>query len=324
MTRYAFTPILLLGCLMAACNIELEDSRDNADNVEADGFSKVDFAYTLKYSDYFDSYINTMQYFLFDADGNYMGQLYGEDDDPSVVSLDGLTAGTYSLVGIGNLDDYATIAGLSNGLSSLSLVVSQLYDGDTANESTAASPIYANGDNIYWGQCDFTLDSTSTTQCFTGELSSLHCQLLVRVVWEDLPDYSDGYAFELIGIGLQTELNNANATTLSYDQQFPPVSLYSGRMREDVPLRQFALQAYLYTLRYTDDNIPTLRILHDGEPVISDIDLAYVFDQWGWTPSSAWAQEYQMLVTIREDGYVELSVSVTGNVNDWENGGTLG
>lgn len=311
--------VLLLGLLTASCN--LDDSRDTC---YCGGCSVVDFAYTLKYTDCFDSYISSMQYYLFDAsDGHYLGQMYGEDDDLSVVSLDGLWSGSFSLVGIGNLDDYGTLTGLDEGLDSLRLVVSQAYDGDTT-DSSDSSPIYANGDLIYWGQCDFTLTDDDALQTFAGEMAALHCRMLIRVVWESLPEYTEGYVMELAGIATETELCSANATTLYGNQQFPPVSGFTGRMREDVTLRQLALQASLYTLRCTDDNLPTFRLLHDGTSVITDIDLAEVFEEWAWHPDQAWIQDYQMLVTIRTDGQVELSMSLTGDVSDWEEGGTLG
>ena len=309
--------VWLLGLLTASCN--LDDSRDAC---HCEGSNVVDFAYTLKYTDCYNSYIGSVQYYLFDAsDGHYLGQMYGEDSDLSLVNLDGLWAGDFSLVAVGNLDDYCTLTGLDEGLDSLRLVVTQLYDGDTA---TDASTIYANGDPIYWGQCDFTLTEDEVGQTFVGEMSNLHCTLLVRVVWEDLPDYTEGYALELAGIGLETELCAARADTLYSYQLFPPVSEFSGTMREDVPLRQFALQANLYTLRYTDSNLPVLRVLHDDEQIIADIDLAEVFEKWAWSPDQAWIQDYELLVTIRSNGLVELSMSLTGNVVDWEDGGTLG
>lgn len=310
---------LLLGLMLTACTMD-----DERDECCTDG-SVVDFRYYYNRADRFDTYISTMQYYLFDGeDGHYLGEMYGEDDDISVVSLDGLWNGSYSLVAIGNLVDYGTVEGLEDGLDSLRLVVNQTYESTvSAGASTRATDtVFANGDRIYWGQCDFTYVE-GANRTYTGEMSNNHCCLLVRVEWEHLPSYSSGYNYRLTGVGCEMEMTGANAATIDR-YSFPTVTYEGDLMREDVSLRNFALQARLYTLRYATNNIPTFRLYHNDDPVTPAIDLSEVFSEWSWSVAKASVQNYEILITIYMNGTVRVTQNVEGYIADWTDGGTLG
>ena len=307
---------MMLGLIvMAACNTT--DSREECCCGQC---SVVDFRYYYKNMDHFDTYISSVRYFLFDAtDGHYMGEMYGNDDDISVVDLDGLWSGSYSLVAIGNLEEYGTVTGLDEGLDALRLVIDDYYDGTS---DRASSNPFANGDPIYWGQCDFDYDNTVTQVTFTGDMNNIHLRLLIRVEWSYLPDYSSGYCYELSNIGSEVTLSNADVTEIGI-HSFPVVTYDGDTMQEDVTLRQFALQATLFTLRCDSETIPVFRLLHDGESVTPDIDLASAFEYWGVIPENSVAQDYELTVTIGKDGSVDLDWGLLGSSSEWTDGGSI-
>ena len=309
---------VLLLCTLAALltsSCDLEDERDNccADN-------RIVFRYTLNGEDCFNKYISTMQYFLFDEDGDYLMELFPDGDDLTELCLcDGIPSGVYSLVAVGNLEDYATIEGLEDlGLHGFTLVADDWADSDILSDGL--TPL-ANGDRLYWGQCDFTLDH-SKSQTFYTEMANIHCRLTVHVEWEATPDYSDGYSFVLYEIGAYSEMCGDNATQIGV-QSFPPVPDYSACMVQEVALSRGVLLENLYTLRLTDDDIPVFLLMHDDVAVTMEIDLTDAFEQWGWTPSSEQVQEYEVSLKILTNGDVEATSGLNTNVSDWTNGGTV-
>ena len=312
--RYATLALLMLAVwLPGSC--DLEDERDNCCNN-----NKIVFRYTLDGVECFDEYISTMQYFLFDEDGAYLMELFPEGDDLTELCLcDGIPSGTYSLVAVGNLDDYATLEGHEDsGLHGFTLVADDWYDTDILGDGLI--PL-SNGDRLYWGQCDFTLDH-SKTQTFYTEMANIHCKLTVRVEWEGTPDYSDGYSFVLYDIGAYSEMSGDNATQIGV-QSFPLVPDYSACMVQEVALSRAVLLENLYTLRLTDDDIPVFQLMHYDEAVTMEIDLTDAFEEWGWTPSSEQVQEYEVSLKILTNGDVEATSGLNTNVNDWTDGGTV-
>ena len=313
--RLTLTAILALLCLVPS-SCDLEDDRDDccANN-------KIVFRYTLDGEDCFDDYISSMRYFLFDEDGTYLMEMEPDDGDLSQLCLcDGIPSGTYSLVAVGNLVDYASLENYEDyGLENFLLVADDWYD-DTDILGDNLKPL-SNGDRLYWGQCDFTLDR-SKTQTFYTEMANIHCKLTIRVEWEGTPDYSDGYSFALYKIGSYSEMNDDNATQIGV-QTFPLVPDYSACMVQDVALSRAVLLDNLYTLRLTDDNIPTFCLMHSDEAVTMDIDLTDAFEEWNWTPSSEQVQEYVISLKILTNGNVEASSGLETNVNDWTDGGTI-
>ena len=308
--RIARLVVCVLLCLVpSSCDIEDE-------NELCCDKHKVVFRYTLGGVDCFSSYITSMKYFLFDEEGMFLFELESENGDISTVCLcNGIPSGTYSLVAVGNLIDYGTIdAEIDGGLAEFVLQVDDWLDDGT--------DAFANGDKVYWGQVDFTLDQ-SNAETFVCQMANIHCQMLIRVEWESLPTYTDGYRYCLDDIGTISELNSYNAYSLGV-QSFPLIPDYNGKMMEDVTLRQFALQATLYTLRITNEDMPIFRLYHDDEILTPDIDISVAFTEWGIRPSLSQVQDYELLLTINDDGTVVLSRNLDSYISDWEDGGYIG
>ncbi len=300
-------PLLLLQ-LLAAC--DMDDRRD-----ECCESNQVRFRYLYRGSDRFTDYISTVRYFLFDAGGTFLREMYATECSPATVSICSLEAGSYTLVAVGNLGDYGSLGGyVEEGLEAFRLSVDKHFPQHPS--------AFANGDNLYRGECSFTV-AVGATNSFIGEMSNVHCILRLKVEWELVPRFSEGYRYCLKGIGTGMEMNGTHAYSIDV-HSFPPATGYDGQVMEEVPLRRFALNASLVTLRWTDDEIPCFILYHDDTPVTKEIDLKSVFRQWGWYPSQTPVQIYEIRMLIHSNGSIEINQGLEVGVNDWIDGGTFG
>ena len=299
---------LITICLLLSCN--LEDGRDEC----CMDYDTVRFRYLYHGNDSFMDYIEQVRYFLFDGEGGYLGEMRPREDAMNKVSIAALSTGGYTLVAVGNLDDYASVCGHADGgLREFRLAVNHLH---------ASGEAFANGDRLYWGECAFSIVPDAPNN-YLGEMSNVHCVLTVRVEWERLPQYDSGYRFVLDGIGTGMRFCGDGAPAIGV-QKFPEVHGCHGRMCEEVVLRRFALQAGLVTLRWSDNTIPCFRLYHGDEAVTKAVDLGMVFERWGWKPSMVPVQEYKIRMLIKSDGSIEVNVGLSSGVNDWDDGGVLG
>lgn len=299
----------LLPCCLLFFSCSLEDDRDLCceNNI-------VRFRYLYRGIDRFREYIHEMQYFLFDGSGYYLGEMRPLEGEMELIRIDSLEAGSYTIIGIGNLKDYAKLEGhVENGLEEFKLTVDNYFK----NTNT-----FTNGDQLYWGKCDFTI-SSGTSNSFLGEMSNVHCLLHLRVEWERLPEFFEGYRFHLKKIGTGMNLDGSHAISIG-EHRFPQVISYTGSMTEEVPLRRFALETSLYTLRYTDSDIPRFRLFHEDKAVSKEVDLGKVFRRWGWYPERTPVQEYEIRMLIRNDGSIEVNQGLEVGTGDWEDGGIIG
>lgn len=304
-----FPGFLFSLLLLLSVSCSLDDGRDLCCEVNT-----VRFRYLYKGADRFTEYIAGTRYYLFDGGGRYVREMEPLPGSPSRVDISALAAGSYRLVCVGNLEDYGTPEGHTDGgLEAFRLRVDDLFD-----ESGA----FANGDRLYWGECPFTVVPGAAND-FTGEMSNVHCVLRVRVEWEQRPEHVDGYRFRLEGVGTGMELHGGRARVIEA-HAFPPVEECTGSVLEDVPVRRRALEASLYTLRWGEDDIPRFRLYHGGEPASREVDLGKVFRQWDCHPERATVQEYAIRLLIRADGSIEVYRGLEVGVGDWEDGGTIG
>lgn len=305
----SFLMLPLLFCLMfVTCS--LDDMRD-----ECCDTNQIRFRYLYRGMDRFTDYIFDVHYYLFNSAGAYLGEMSPLEDNMARVDISKLTAGSYTIVAVGNLYDYGTLQGYADkGLEAFRFSVDDYY-----STSPAA---FRSGDRIYRGECDFTVEQGEANS-FLGEMSNEHCVLRVKVEWKLVPSFSSGYRFDLDGVGTAMEMNENNAYSIDV-HRFPPVESYEGRMIEEVPLRRFALTASMVTLRWTDNDMPTFRLYHNDTPVTKPIDLRTIFRQWGWYPSRTAVQEYEIRMMIRPDGSIEINQGFDVGVNDWIDGGTFG
>lgn len=303
-------PLIGICLLLHSCS--LDDDRDQCCQA-----GTVRFRYLLVGVDRFADYVKNVRYLLFDGEGRYLHDMPPTDESlPNRVRVDALDAGRYTLVGVGNLDDYASLEGYAEeGLEAFRLRVDQY--------SPHGDGTFANGDRLYWGECRFMI-VPGAFNGFLGEMANVHCVLRLRVEWERVPEFSEGYRFRLEGVGRGMEMHGGHAAHIE-EQAFPPVDVGGGdSMTEDVPLRRLALQADLVTLRWTDGTIPTFCLLHGQDAVTKEVDLRVAFRQWGWSPSRTPLQEYEMRLLIRADGSIEASSGLRAGVGDWEEGGNIG
>lgn len=298
---------LLLLLLFVSCS--LEDGRD-----ACCWANTVRFRYEHEGRDRFTEYIRDTRWFLFDGEGRFMEETGHMPDCPQRADISSLPAGVYTLVCLGNLEDYGSPEGhAGDGLDSFRLRVDDLApDGRS----------FRGGDRLYWGECRFRVVPGNSNR-FTGEMSNVHCVLHVRAEWELVPEFPGGYRFTLDGIGTGMELCGSRADSIGV-HRFPPVTGFTGVTSEEVPLRRFALEGDLVTLRWDGAHIPRLRLWHGEDPVTREIDLADIFRRWGWHPERTPVQEYALRLLIRPDGSVVVSQGIGVDVTDWEDGGTVG
>ena len=303
----AFVVLLLLPVIFKSCS--LEDGRD-----ECCWQNTVFFRYEYEGKDCFQEYIHTARWFLFDEDGDYVQEMERMSCCPQRVDISSLRPGEYTLICLGNLTDYGTLEGHTVfGLDSFRLQVGKRFD---------TKGTFANGDRLYWGECRFTVVAGGSNR-FRGEMSHVHCVLRIRVEWELVPEYSDGYRFTLDGVGVGMFLCGEGADAIGV-HRFPPVTAFSGRMSERSELRRFVLRSELVSLRWDNAHIPGLQLWHEDESVCKAIDLQDVFHCWNWRPERTPVQEYSIRLLIRADGKVVVSQNLEAGVKDWADGGVIG
>ena len=299
--------LALLLWLPASCT--LEDERDYCCERNT-----MRYRFLYRGEDRFGEHIRRMEYFLFDAEGRYEGRMYPQEGDLARVGLDSLPFGSYTLVAVGNLEDYGRLEGFADeGLAGFRLMLDDLRD---------QAGTLSNGDPLFWGSCRFTT-APGSDNTFLTEMAAIHSLLRLRVEWELLPEHPDGYLFRLEGIGTASDMGGEGALTIE-GQRFPRHLGETGGMAVEVPLREMALEARLYTLRYTDERIPRFRLWHGQQPAGPEIDLGRAFRQWGWRPDMAPFQQWEVRVLIRADGAAEVTPGVGTDVDDWTDGGTIG
>ncbi|EJX03272.1 secreted protein containing DUF1812 [gut metagenome] len=300
--------LLLTGMFATSCS--LDDERD-----VCCGKNTIRFRYLYRGNDRFDTYIHQIHYLLFDSVGHYVKDMQPVEGMMSRVRIGSLPEGGYTLVGIGNLKEYGELRGhTEGGLEQFHLAVTKYID--------SASETIAEGDRIYWGECPFTVVSGADNS-YLGELSNVHCVLRVRVEWELIPEFRDGYTYQLAGIGRKMKLTKDDALSIG-NQFFPQVKDYSGVKAKEVPLRRSALDATMVTLRWTDQEIPRFQLRNKRQSITKEIALKPIFERWGWHPDSTPVQEYEICLKIQADGSIMVKEGVDVGVGDWIDGGALG
>jgi hypothetical protein len=174
-------------------------------------------------------------------------------------------------------------------------------------------------------------------------MANIHCHLFLKVEWEDVPPSgSNRFTVELTNLVsaymLQTDSpltlhvagelppdGNRDEPTSGYVvHQFPlstPLSLCTVRVEE--ALRGHELFAEVRTLRYLNDLIPTIQLIHDGKKLFNKpIDLTPIFHDWGWFPNLSHEQRYSISLKILRDERVVVKPWVQAGVMDWFDGGS--
>lgn len=235
-------------------------------------------------------------------------------DNLSYVSLDSLPAGKYTLIGLANRDkNFSLHEKPEMGLKKFSLTVNKWIQGLQTFGSVPP---------IYWSLSDFEIRD-GESNLFKASMSNIHCSLRVKIEWETIPPFSDGYYFTLTGVGHSVAMDDKDAQ--QHDGfTFPVVEYATGTAYVNVNLRQMTLEDRIVSLRYANNNIPIFRLWHNDTPITPPIDLGRAFKQWKWFPDKAAIQDYGIRMLIRSNGKIEVHQEMGANVNDWIDGGTIG
>ena len=298
---------VVLCVLLAGC--DLDDDRDLC-------CYRGGMTYRLTYDghDYFPEKVEHLRCFLFSGeDGRFLRELPTVPGHPERVDLSGLEAGDYGMIAVGNLDDYGEVEGLAESVRSLRFEACEHFGQTSA---------LAEGDQLYWGAKRFRMEAGCANE-FVTELSNIHCHLKVMVEWEGLPPGGGSYYLQLSGVHEGYDLYPGDAYVLG-PRLFPSCDGGLCSSVEESSLLDLSLHAEFITLRYTDAEIPSLRVWYGGRALTDLIDLGRVFRLWGWYPDATPVQEYELRVLIGRDGSVRLSPSLDVGVNDWVDGGSFG
>lgn len=231
-------------------------------------------------------------------------------------------------------------------IKAVSLVIFRFNEGKSRLNELVLNAQYEvykeslDGDPLFWNIREFEsrLNERHTYYC---DLSNIHCHLLVRVVWKDIfPPAADGYSLELsmlpsiyqlyrpIHNGLFTlklpseQIGVEGSTFGSSWHEFPRNMSTDGIISADVPLFDNELQFTFRSLRYTNDQIPTLRIYHNGVLYRKELDLTRFFNDQKLRPDNDVVQDYKIVVEISKNN-IKIYLWTGGRVVDWQDGGNI-
>ena len=289
------------------------------------------------YDEYRD-FIFSQRHFLFDSEGLFVREVPTfKAGAPRDLKLSELPAGAYTMVTVGNATEGKT------ALTPLTPGVTRMADfrmGLLAKSLDGKA--FADAEELFWNSRTFDV-VPGKLQVYYCDMANVHCHLRVMVQWESLPPAgSDAYTLiqsplvpeyaletdESLDMPLHGEPDPEKPTESGYAfviHRFPR-SLFTPPAAVVSPgeLRGHDLYLYGVTLRYLDDHIPAIQIVHDGTNLFSKpIDLAPIFPKWGWFPSRVPEQIYSIRLYIRDDGFVEVSPWLESEVEDWIDGGTI-
>ena len=313
-------PSVLMAVGLAGCS--LDDDRDLC----CPETLTMHYTYRPYGAEAFGENILSLRHFLFDTDGLFLGELpAGEDLRRQPLNL---PEGTYTMVTVGNMSERSAHRhGDDRLLGQFSLSHEALHDGEIPG-------LFANTDELFWGVKRFAVDTdgrgTELTAGRSAEpanrlqtpMNNIHCHLRVKVEWANMPPYVGDYTLELDGVATAYSLD----PDVSSDAGgfIVPQGSRNGIHRLQIPLKSRELDAEFITLRYSDNAVPTLRILFGSDQVSPDIDLGKAFTSWGWRPSATHVQDYTLLIRLLSNGNADLFPRIEASVTDWINGGTFG
>ncbi|MDY3068152.1 MAG: FimB/Mfa2 family fimbrial subunit [Parabacteroides sp.] len=308
-TAFNILTLMLLSALAHSCY--MVDERDVC--CES---NMVRFRYIYEGRDVYYDYIQTMECFLFDSAGRFCATLETADGDIRRFRLDSVAPGKYTLVAVANLDDCGCFkCDADTTLRHFSLFLDNVY-------TKSAAKVYADGDHLYWATDELEIVSGGSNY-FEIPVSNIHAGMTIKIEWENLPDYPEGYSYYLEGVSDACSFNPDRADAIGH-LLFPETDRADAAVRKDVSLRNLGLYAEVNSLRYTNDAIPVFRLLHNGVPASKTVDFAEAFRQWGWKPDNMQLQKYEISMLIKANGNIEVRPYIDVGVSGWIDGGTIG
>lgn len=299
----------------------------------------LDYRYVRSYVDDYLRHIFTERHFLFDSQGLFIREVSSLSTNRQHVVLRSLPVGTYTMLTVGNVTPGTTF------LTSLVPEESRLSDVRLALlKKHSSGSCFTNTDELFWNERRFSTSSRAKHR-YICDMANIHCHLSLMIEWEiappsgsplfgvELTNLTPGYALRtdadrmLVVRGTPSPGADRHEPSLDYIvHDFPhsesPADVV---VRSDAELRSGILFVDLTTLRYLDDRIPIVQIIHDGKKLFNKpIDLTPMFHDWGWFPNRHAEQIYRVNLRIFEDGRVEVRPWAMTEVLDWENGGSFG
>ena len=104
--------------------------------------------------------------------------------------------------------------------------------------------------------------------------------------------------------------------------EFPSNRGAAGRIVAPVTLSGHELRHTFRSLRYTEKQIPTLRIYYKGKIYRKELDLTRFFRDQGLKPDETPVQDYKIVVVINKDDIL-IYLSGGSRVVDWQDGGSI-
>ena len=328
MTAHLYTYILLI-VILSACDIDtpLPDCDYNA---------RLEYWYVFTGTDNeIPDYVDTMNEYLFDADG-ILRQVRLLEGDSLLAHELTVSPGTYTLVSWGNLDGRSRIAPAIIGQTRLSEI--RLEHNDIATESIL-SPLergqgvcqsHPNTEPLYYATDILEVPRSGIVR---KRVNTTHAHALLRVTakWlRDIPANTKDFAFTLRGIPAASGFDVAERVNTSVDNRTGEQWIYAiPRMdettlcdhRTDASMRpNRTVTGDLITYRYTDNTRLLFRIWAGDRPLIREVNLTEFFRAMSIPFTRNIRQEFSIVITIDGDN---ISVSFAG-VSDWEDGGTIG
>lgn len=309
-----FMAIVSMCCLLSFAACDIEDERDVCCRRVV-----MEYCYMSGGRDQFKENIHSLRHFLFDADERFVAEIPAASN-LKLQNLDALQAGKYTMVTVGNATD-ATRLEVPPVDEPLSGFMLHLADTDGRN-----------ADALYYGigSFDLTDKDANREQHFVTQMANVHCNLRVTVKWQNLPPAMTSapvYRMMLENCAENYELNGKQGYQLG-EKQFPHSPAWKQEHLRDCALKGLLLKEEFVSLRYTNSNVPTLRLFCKTEEeyveLTKPLDLQKAFNVWGYRPENTERQNYKIVVTVYMDGRIGVKVEAEAGVADWIEGGSFG
>lgn len=330
--------LLLLGIIsFASCSVE--DMRD----VCCDEII-LRYRYVREQRDEYHSFIKKERRYLFDSRGIFLREIAVDPSSRQRVHLRRLPVGQYYMLTVANQSpSYTFLTTMQEGETTLREVFLSLDKSGLDEKMRTYNKLFAPAEPLFWNLRPF-VSRRGQRHTYICDMANIHCYLYVLVSWEKQPPRgSDRFTIELSKLiaSYRLESNpdytlqvagrldaggNRDESTSRYVVHHFPYSLFpaEARIQQEVSLRGHELFYEVRSLRYLNDAIPTIQLIHEGQPMFRrSIDLTPLFHSWGWYPNMHPEQIYRIEMKLLKDGRVEVKPWVTSSVLDWVNGGSF-
>ena len=329
MTAHLYTYILFV-VILSSCDID-------APLPDCDYNARLEYWYVFTGTDNeIPDYVDTMNEYLFDADG-ILRQVRLLEGDSLLAHELTVSPGTYTLVSWGNLDGRSRIAPAVIGQTRLPEI--RLEHNDIATESNL-SPLergqgvcqyQENNEPLYYATDILEVPRSGIIR---KRVNTTHAHALLRVTakWlRDIPANTKDFAFTLRGIPAAAGFDVAERVNTSLWGSAPSgITVYNIPRMDETRLCDHYTKASmrpnrtvtgdLVTYRYTDNTRLLFRIWAGDKPLTREVNLSEFFREMSIPFTRNIRQEFAITLQIDGDN---ISVSFTG-VSDWEDGGTIG